>query len=325
MRTALRAASCAAFLATILSVLACGGGGNPTGPSNSPAGATGVTLEGLVLGAGSATTGGASLSSLGALTVSVLENPAIAVLVGADGSFTLRGLPAGSFTLIFSRDGVELGRFIFSEVMPNQQITVTVQLTGTTLVMVEEKRNGIGHGDIEIEGRVEAVLVLNPSGDSRFQIRGYEVAARPGQTAIREGNRARSVTDVTVGRQVHVKGSWLPAETRGQPVLALEIMLQGPGNGGSEPPPSSGSSCKVGPNAQVEGLISSKQAGAIVVDQQGQGEFLCEVSGSTRIRKGNTNYTFDQLQVGWRVHVSGTGLGESRGRCRVQADEIKVQ
>jgi len=323
MRTALREASCAAFLATILSVLACGSGGNPSGPSHSAAGASGVTLEGVVLGAGSATTGAAGPNSLGAMTVSLLENPAITVLVGADGSFTLRGLPAGSFTLIFSRDGVELGRFVFSEVMPNQQITVTVQLTGTTLVVVEEKRNGIGHGDVEIEGLVEAVLVLNPSGDSRFQIRGYEVAARPGQTAIREGNRARSVTDVTVGRRVHVKGSWLPPETRGQPLLALEITLQGSDT--SEPPPSSGPSCKVGPNAQVEGPISSKQAGAIVVAQQGKGEFQCEVSGSTRIRKGNTKYTFEQLQVGWRVHVSGTGLGESRGRCRVQADEIKVQ
>lgn len=322
MRTALRAASFSASLLAILLVLACGG--SPAGPSESGAGTTGVSLDGMVLGATGSSNGSGTNALAGEIVVSVLENPAVRVMVGPDGSFTLRGLPSGSFTLIFTRDGVELGRFVFSEVSPNQQITVTVQLNGSSLVVVEEKRNGIGHGDIEIEGRVEAVLALSTTTESRFQIRGYVVAVRPGQTSIREGNRARTVNDITVGRQVHVKGSWLPAESRGQPVLALEIKLQG-SSGGDEPPPSSGSSCKVGGNAQVEGLISSKQAGAIFVNQQGKGEFQCDVTSSTRIRKGNTNYTFDQLQVGWRVHVSGPGLGESRGRCRVQADEIKVQ
>jgi len=47
--------------------------------------------------------------------------------------------------------------------------------------------------------------------------------------------------------------------------------------------------------------------------------------GSARIRKGNTTYTVAQLQPGWRVHVSGTGLGDSGGTCRVAADEVKVQ
>jgi hypothetical protein len=32
-----------------------------------------------------------------------------------------------------------------------------------------------------------------------------------------------------------------------------------------------------------------------------------------------------QLQVGWRVHVSGQGMGEAGGMCQVAADEIKVQ
>ena len=44
------------------------------------------------------------------------------------------------------------------------------------------------------------------------------LVARPGETAIREGNKARTVADVTVGHQVHVKGVWLPAEASRQPV-----------------------------------------------------------------------------------------------------------
>jgi len=47
-----------------------------------------------------------------------------------------------------------------------------------------------GHGDVEIEGLVSAVLLLDPVGESRFTIDGKTVVARPGETAIREGNQA---------------------------------------------------------------------------------------------------------------------------------------
>src|SRR5262249_14756968 len=165
------------------------------------------------------------------------------------------------------------------------------------------KRDGIGHGDVEIEGNVTQVISVTPS-EGRFVIDGRTVVARPGDTAVREGNRARNIEDVTEGRHVHVKGAWLPADATGQSVLAHEIMLQGnqTDDGGNRPP---STRCVTGDNVQVEGLISAKTGSSITVDQQGKGPFLCTVSGGTRIRKGNTNYTMSQLQVGWRVHVSG--------------------
>ena len=49
------------------------------------------------------------------------------------------------------------------------------------------------------------------------------------------------------------------------------------------------------------------------------------VSDSTRIRKGNRSLTLEDLAVGSRVHVSGTGRGESDGSCEVDATEIKLQ
>ena len=55
------------------------------------------------------------------------------------------------------------------------------------------------------------------------------------------------------------------------------------------------------------------------------GVILGGSAGGGAIRKGNTSYTFDQLQTGWRVHVSGTGLGQSGNVCLVQASEVKVQ
>lgn len=317
------------FLAPLVAALvlaACGGGGSsPTGPS----GATGVTLVGNVVGADAGTSSQRSLSSLPAgttLVVTVQENPAITTTVGSDGSFTLRGLPEGGFTLVFSLNGSVIATLSFAEVRPNQEITITVALSGATLTLMEQRRNGIGHGDVEIEGLVEQVLALDPAGESRYVIDGYMVVARPGETAIREGNRARSVTDVSVGRRVHVKGVFIPSETRGgQAVLAQEIKLQGPAITPSPTPPPTTNKCSTGANAQVEGLIQSKGASSIIVRQQGKGDYQCDVDGSTRIRKGNTSFTFAQLQPGWRVHVSGQGLGQAGNLCRVAADEIKVQ
>ena len=249
-----------------------------------------------------------------------MENPAITTTVGPDGRFTLRGLPEGGFTLAFSSNGTDLGSIYFDEVKPNQQITVTVDLSGATVALVEQRRNGIGHGDLEIEGLVQQVLELDLDGDSRFLIDGYTVVARPGQTTIREGNQARTVEDVTVDRRVHVKGEWVTGEGSAQEVLAWEIKLQGDDDGDDI-----GSSCRAGDKAEVEGIVTGKEPGLLTVNQQGKGLYLCEVDEGTRIRKGNTEYTFDDLQVGWRVHVKGTKTGIEGDACGVRASEVKVQ
>lgn len=213
------------FFASILTaavfvLAACGG--NPASSSGD-----GIVLRGTVVGAPTSVASSFSVgASSASVTVTVQENPAITTTVGADGSFTLRGLPEGEFHLVFSMNGSTIGTLAFSEVKPNQEIIVTVQVSGSTVTLLDDRRNGIGHGDVEIEGLVTAVLLLNPAGDSRFTIDGKTVVARPGETAIREGNTARTVADVTVGHQVHVKGVWLPAEPSGQPVLAHEIKLQ---------------------------------------------------------------------------------------------------
>jgi len=311
-------AAIAALCASLVVLAACGG---PSSPS-----AEGVVLRGTVVGDGalSASSGREGTAPAATVTVTVQENPAISTTVGADGTFSLRGLPQGGFTLVFTSGGARLGVVAFAEVMPNQEITVTVRVDGGTVVVVEERRNGIGHGDLEIEGRVESVVALNPAGDSVFVIDGRQVVARPGETAIREGNRARAVTDVTVGRQVHVKGTFMASTDRGsQRVLAQEIKLQGGETGGGGPNPSA--ACPAGANAEVEGIITGKGASSVTVRQQAKGDYLCLVSGATRIRKGNTTYTFAELQSGWRVHVKGTQQGLSGSACQVSASEIKVQ
>ena len=155
------------------------------------------------------------------------SDPLITTTVDADGNFTLRGLPEGSFTLEFKQGDTPLGTLTFSEVAANQQITINVQLVEAEIILVDEDRRGIGHAGVELQGLVENVIGLNvaPSGDSTFVIAGRTVIARPGVTAIREGITRRTVEDVTVGKQVHVKGTTIESSTS---VLAYEIKLQNP-------------------------------------------------------------------------------------------------
>src|SRR6266852_3532999 len=86
------------IVAAALSGLAACGGGNPAGGDGS-----GVVVRGTVSGPSALLAGVAGAHAQAAvLTVSVAEAPAISTTVGADGSFTLRGLPPGGFTLVFS-------------------------------------------------------------------------------------------------------------------------------------------------------------------------------------------------------------------------------
>jgi hypothetical protein len=318
------------FVAVGLAALtACGG--NPAAPS-----AEGVVVRGTVVGATMATAASSSTSAAAAavITVTVQENPAITTTVGADGTFTLRGLPEGGFHLVFSSGGTTLGTLAFSEVKPNQEITLTVELSGSTVVVVEERRNGIGHGDVEIEGLVGAVLLLDPAGESRFTIDGKTVVARPGETAIREGNRARTVSDVTVGHRVHVKGTWLPVEPGGQPVLAQEIKLQDDDDeddDDSDPTSCMISGGRAGEGIQLEGSVASGSSDGFMMRVQGNrssGNVQVDTSGASfkcNGFKGTDTECRAKVTSGAKVHVSGTLESCDLTAAVARATEVKVQ
>jgi len=203
----------------LLFLAGCGGSGG--GSAESAASPTAKSA--MVVGTLVATKAVVEKASSDPIEVHVLSDPSIKATVGADGTFTLRGLPEGSFTLVFMQGSTEVGRLTFDEVAPNQQITISVQLVASEIVLVDEDRRGIGDAGVELEGQVQNVIVKSTTGDSRFVIAAREVVARPGVTAIREGNARKTVDDVTVGRQAHVKGAKVDNSTD---VLAYEIILQ---------------------------------------------------------------------------------------------------
>lgn len=334
-----RSSLAALVVAAVFLLTACGG--SPASPSPAAPVASGVTVVGRVVGV----TGSAAGAEVGAasvpegLVVSLRENPAVSVPVAADGSFTLRGLPGDSFTLVFLLAGSEVGSLPFTGLAPNQELSLTVALSTAGVVLLEERRNGIGHGDVELEGRVEAVLVVDLAADSRFTIAGRTVVARPGETTIREGNRARTAAEVAVGRRVHVKGVWLAAEAGGQPVLAHEIKLQddeeeedGDGEGDPDCTISGG---RVGERIELQGSVVSGSPTAFVLRVEGNrarspvpvdaasASFECSPAG------GPNAPTPAQCQAsvvaGARVHVKGSLTACSATTAAVRASSVRVQ
>jgi hypothetical protein len=224
-------------------------------------------------------------------------------------------------------------------VKPNQALTVTVSVADGTVTLLEERRNGIGHGDLEIQGRVDQVLVADPLADSRFVIDGKPVVARPGQTAIREGNSARSVADVVVGRQVHVKGVWMDAARgSGQDVLAWEIKLQG--GVGPSPSPGPGQTCminggRVGEGIELEGhvatgayptftmTVNGNRASGPVAVQAGSATVQCSpASGPNAPTPAQCQARVSGTQ---RIHVRGTLQACTLATALVSASRVTVQ
>jgi len=175
-----------------------------------------------------------STSTDGVITVTVDGYPEITTEVDSEGEFVLRGLPEGSFTLLFE-DGHgapgNLGILYFEAVLPNQELIVSVELMNGTVVLVEEQRNGIGHAGLEIQGSIDEVPDgPDLNGDYLFMIAGYQVVVRLGVTAIREDNTHLEWDDLAAGDQVHVTALWLELEPGVHPadqqVLAYQIKLQ---------------------------------------------------------------------------------------------------
>lgn len=74
----------------------------------------------------------------------VKERASLSTVVAGDGQFALTGLPSGSWSLLFDRDGRTAGEIRMSSVRKNQEITIVVALTSDgEVVLLQEKRDHV--------------------------------------------------------------------------------------------------------------------------------------------------------------------------------------
>ena len=245
-----------AWIAVVAAVVAgaCGG----ESPSSPSANGT-VAVQGVVLGEGASVTGSSGTRAPGAqsqkITVKV-EGTSITVDVSANGTFEVKGIEAGTFTLVFLANGVEIGRVVVTA-EPGSEVKVVVQVKDNTLVLIEIKVEStgtspspspspgsspppsacvvddgtIGRG-IELEGDVTsgtaASFDMTAAG-----VKG-PVTVSASSAAYRCIGNAKADTDeackasLGTGAKVHVRGTLMACSAAKADVTALEVKIQKP-------------------------------------------------------------------------------------------------
>jgi hypothetical protein len=238
-------------LLAVLALTLSGCGSSPTSPSGTSAG---VNLHGLAMGLSSASTSSASgfraMSTGGSITVTV-QGTAITTTISGNGTFELDGLPAGTFTLVFSSNGVTLGTITITSVPTQAEINLTVQIT-STVVMVKVEINGTDETDNEnnngTSDGTKTCLIDGGTVGSSIELEG-SVSSASGKTFKMSvnGNRASGLVSVDAttasfdcagikgtcdatllkeGAKVHVSGSLTACSLTAAAVKATQVKFQ---------------------------------------------------------------------------------------------------
>jgi hypothetical protein len=205
----------------------------------------------VVLGDGVAVraSSGAPVASAKSQKVTVqVAGTTITAEVSANGTFELKGIPSGTFTLIFLVDGVEIGRVVVTA-EEGSEVKIVVQVKDSVLVLVEIKIEGgstspspspspssclvnggrVGQG-IELEGNVTS------GGPQAFQMTAAGATGLVDVSAAAASFRciggAKVATDaecrasVKSGAKVHVRGTLMTCTTAKAEVTASEVKVQ---------------------------------------------------------------------------------------------------
>jgi hypothetical protein len=227
--------------------VACGGG-NPT----SATGTGGVIVKGQVLGAGAAMGVTASANAPVAagdtkITVTIAGTN-LSTTVSANGTFEIDGVTGGTFTLVFTSNGVEIGRVEITTTA-SAEVKITVTVTGSTVVVteivVEDKGDGtgtstaacfvaggkVGQG-IELEGRVASgsaqAFGLEVNGERSGVV---DVSASSAAYKCNGGGKnalgdSECKATLTTGAKVHVRGTLMTCTATTATATASEVKLQ---------------------------------------------------------------------------------------------------
>jgi len=182
----------------------------------------------------------------------VKERPSISITVPGGGTFELDGLPDGAFTLVFTQNGVVLGEVPVTGASGDVTVTITVQVSGSTIIVVELKIDGreqrgqpspsacvIDGGKpnegIELEGNVGTVTGSTVSGPLAFtmDVNGNRSSAlvdveATGASFACVGNAKSSAckSQLVAKAKVHVSGTLKTCGPASATVVASEVKIQ---------------------------------------------------------------------------------------------------
>ncbi|HUP63650.1 MAG TPA: DUF5666 domain-containing protein [Thermoanaerobaculia bacterium] len=167
------------------------------------------------------------------------------------------------------------------------------------LILVQGEAGGEGEPEakVEIEGIVLAVvdrtITVDAAGKGALEI------SVPGGIEIRKGNRSYELSELQPGWRVHVRA------TRTENGLVAELILvQETGGDGKDEEGEDES------RVELEGLILEISPTSITVEAAGRGPTTARIDSSTKIRRGNTSLTAEDLKAGDKVHVKAERVGD---------------
>jgi hypothetical protein len=238
-------------LVAVLAMALSGCGRSATSPS-----AAGVTLNGSAIdmptsaaGGVTALSGTSAKAASASITVTVLEDPSLTTTISGNGSFKLEGLPAGTFTLVFSSKGLTLGTVTVTSVPSEAVINLVVRISRSDVLVVKVEVNGTDEtgeqaaktcliaggtvgGPIELEGSVSSPT--SSAGPESFAMAVNGLRASGSVDVDYAGARfdcagIKGTCDATLikaGARVHVSGSLTSCSTTGAGVKATAIKFQ---------------------------------------------------------------------------------------------------
>jgi hypothetical protein len=188
------------------------------------------------------------MSTGGSITVTV-QGTSISTTISGNGTFELDGLPAGTFTLVFSSNGVIIGTITITSIPTQAEINLVVQIT-TTVVLVKVEVNGTDETDNENNNNNGSKTCLIDGGTmgSEIELEG-SVSSASGKTFKMSvnGNRASGLVSVDAttasfdcagikgtcdatllqaGAKVHVSGNLTTCSLTTATVKATEVKFQ---------------------------------------------------------------------------------------------------
>ena len=258
----------------LISAIACGGSGGPTGPGQTSAGAT---ISGSVLSGGTSAMTSAGFGQAMPGLVITVAGTSISSGLDAAGRFSLKDVPLGNLQLQFS--GPVSGTLPVDDVKPTESITLVVAVSSSSVTLESAARTGSG-GE-ELEGRIESLPPTMTAGS--LQVAGRTVVTN-GSTVIRHGGTTYTFGELEIGYRVHVKGT-----PSGSSLLASSIEVQ---NTITTIP------------VNVNGIISDLTGNEDAFEFKIGGRLVKGDEDTEFFGNGNAD-SFDDLENGVRVEVKG--------------------